>query len=265
VATTRRQDLHLGRQIGDIVREARLECGWSQREMARRLVVPQSAIARLESGRREHLDVSLASTALELLGVRLSFDSRTLGLAGRREQRDRVHAACASSTQRRLGVFGWDSGVEVEVGDGRGRGWIDLLAYRPADRALLLVEVRTELIDVGGILRTVDWYQRAAWAAARQRGWRPRQQSTLLVVLDTVENDARIRANAALLGNAFPDRGAAAMTLVRAPFAPAIRAVGQVDPRSRRSAWLRSSRLQGRRSPSAYLDYRDAARRIDRR
>ena len=77
------------------------------------------------------------------------FDGRTLGLAGRREQNDLVHAACAGYVARRLGRAGWHVLLEVEVGDGRGRGWIDLLAFRESDRSLLIVEVKTEIIDVG--------------------------------------------------------------------------------------------------------------------
>ncbi len=253
-----RDDDH-GTRIGQAIRASRLESGWSQRELARRMDVAQSSIARLEAGHSRHVDVRVASAALDLLGIRVSLDGRTIGLANRRYQRDAVHARCAEYARRRLEVAGWSTALEVEIGHGRGRGWIDLLGFRAVDRALLVVEIKTEIRDVGEILRTIGWYERSAWTSARAFAWRPIRTSVLLLTLDSVENDARLRAHSSLIGSEFPTRADVAGEWLRKPEARAIRGIALIDPRSRRSTWLRPMRGIGRRSPSAYLDYADAA------
>jgi len=259
------RDESLGVVMGRVIREARHECGWSQRQLAARLGVSQSAIARLERGHLDYLDVRLVTRAFDELGIRPVFDGRTLGLIGRREQRDRVHAACATYGKRRMEAAGWATSLEAELGSGRGRGWIDLLAYRETDRALLVTEFKTEIHDVGKIQRTLGWYERAAWQPARQRGWRANSFSTALLVLDTVENDARIRANRDLFATEFPVRGRMLDEWLRTPGGPAIRGLALIDPRSRRADWLRPTRTDGRRTPAPYADYRDAAQRLSRR
>jgi transcriptional regulator with XRE-family HTH domain len=255
-------DQTLATTIGGVIRDGRRACGWSQRELADRVGVSQSAIARLEGEELEYLDLGLMSRVLDQLGIRITFDARTLGLAGRREQRDAVHAACAGYAKRRLDRGGWASALEVEIGTGRGRGWIDLLGYRATDRALLVVEFKTEIHDLGQIQRSLEWYGRAAWRAAANRGWRPTTVSSLLLVLDTIENEARASANRELLASEFPTRGHEIDAWLRASGGPPIRGLAMIDPKSRRNDWLRPTRAEGRRSPAPYADYRDAARRI---
>jgi transcriptional regulator with XRE-family HTH domain len=144
----------IGREVGTVIRASRIETGWTQRQLADRVGTTPSEISRLETGARRHLDVRLASAALEVLGIRMHFDMATLGLAGRREQRDLVHARCSGHVAGRLPPAGWQVRQEVEVGTGRQRGWIDLLAFREADRSVLCVEVKTEIKDLGQIQRT---------------------------------------------------------------------------------------------------------------
>ena len=59
-----RAELDIGREIGRVIRVARREHRWSQRELAERIGTTQSELSRLESASRLHLDVRLASAAL---------------------------------------------------------------------------------------------------------------------------------------------------------------------------------------------------------
>ena len=256
-------DLDLAMMIGAAVRKTREECGWSRRELARRLGTGHSVIQRLEAGRSSRLDVRLVTAAFRELGIRADFDARTLGLATRREQRDLVHAACVAHVRRRLMHVGWDVRVEVEIGAGRFRGWIDLLAFRPADGALLSIEVKTRIDDVGRILRTTGWYRRESPAAARRLGWTARSTTPLLLVLASGENDVAITRNRDLLRSSFPASATALRTILEPGPAPRLSgALAMVDPRSRRSEWLRATASDGRRSAPAYVDYDDAATAI---
>ncbi len=256
-------ELNLGQQIGKIIQATRLEHRWSQETLSDRLGVSQSAIARLESGQLRYVDVGLVTRAFRELGIRSSFDSNTLGLAGRREQRDDVHALCEGYVSRRLRLLGWDTRLEVEVGAGRWRGWIDLLAFRHRDRSLLLCEVKSGLENMGRLQRTLAWYEREAWAAARAIGWRPATSRTALLVLASDDNDDRLTRNAAILADEFSSGPADLGAWVGADGSPPSgRSIALIDPSSRRAAWLIASRSQGRRTPAPYRDYVDAAKRL---
>lgn len=253
----------LGRRIGVVVRTTRVETGWSQRELATRLGSSQSAVQRLEAGRSPYLDTRLASAAFRLLGVRATFDARTLGLAGRREQQDLVHGCCLACASRRLRAHGWETRAEVEIGTGRYRGWVDLLAYRSIDQCLLCGEIKTEIDDIGRIQRTVGWYAREAPVAARRFGWRPRSTTTALIVLCSEENDHAIRLNHGLLRTTFPGLARPLADWVAAPGTPVPEAsLAMIDPRSRRADWLRPTASEGRRTPAPYSHYADAAAAI---
>ena len=257
-----RFDEDLSRQVGSIIKATRESIGWSQRELAARLTSSQSAVQRLEAGRSPYIDARLASAAFRVLRITGAFDARTLGLAARREQRDLVHACCVSYACRRLHAHGWAVQSEVEIGTGRYRGWIDFLAFRAVDRALLCCEVKTEIDDVGRIQRTVGWYAREAATAARRFGWQPRTTTTALLILCSTDNDRAVRLNHQALRTAFPGpaRGLAAWSA--SPGRPPPASLAMIDPRSRRADWLRPSASDGRSTPAPYADYRAAAEAI---
>jgi hypothetical protein len=251
----------LRRTVATSIASTRRRAGWSERELARRLRTNQAAIQRLEATDRPLLNVELASRAIELLGIRITVDANPLGLADRREQRDALHALCCGFVLRRLRRDGWEPRAEVEVGDGRSRGWIDVLAYRPADRALLVIEVKTAIVDLGRTLRTVGWYARSAREAAAQLGWRPRTVTPALLVLCTVESDGRLTAQRDLVRESLPGTAAALAGWIRAPDAETPPpTIAMIDPRSRRAGWLLATRSVGRRSAAPYDDYRDASK-----
>ena len=245
--------------IGSAIRSTAESFGWSQRELARRLGTNQSAIRRLVAGGAT-IDSGLATAALELLGIQLTVDSNPIGLAGRREQRDAVHARCCGYVARELTRRGWEARIEVEIGEGRYRGWIDILAYRQSDGALLVIEVKTEIDDFGRVLRTVGWYVRSSRDVAQSFGWRPRRIVPVLIALATLETDARLTANADLVRNDLPGGAETLTPWIDDPATtPPQPSIVLIDPLSRRRAWLWRTRLSGRRTPSPYRDYRAAA------
>jgi transcriptional regulator with XRE-family HTH domain len=255
----------IGMRIGSSIKVTRQSIGWTERELADRLGTNQGAIQRLEGGAQAHLNVGLATAALDVLGIRLTIDANAMGLADRREQRDSVHARCCGYIARQLEQRGWAVRTEGEVGEGRTRGWIDVLAFRQSDRALLIIEVKTELNDVGRLLRSLGWYARSCRDAAHSIGWRPRLVVPALIALATVETDARLIANAELVRNALPDDADRLAAWIDDPSAETPRpAVGLIDPLSRRHAWLRRTRSDHRRTTSPYRDYRDAANQLAR-
>jgi transcriptional regulator with XRE-family HTH domain len=248
-------------RIGLVIRTERRAIRWTQRELARRSGVPQSRISLIERGvvrsvRSDELDPLLGALGVEYwLGVRgpTHVDLRPVDL---------VHAKCSAYVDRRLRAAGWRVAREVEIGGGpRSRGWIDLLAYHPTRRLLLLIEVKTELLDLGAIERTIGWYEREAVAAAGRFGWSPRQVVSALLVLDSTANDVAIRTAHDVLARSFPARARRLRGLLAGEDpGEDVRFLALIDPRSRRSSWVRSTRIDGRRTKPAFADYADALR-----
>jgi transcriptional regulator with XRE-family HTH domain len=255
----------LAGDAGRIVRSARLAIGWTQRELGRRSGVAQTAISRLERGLPSALDLDAIQRIATALGgtIRLMFEAPFL--MDRARQRDRVHARCVAFVASRLRRLGWMVETEVEIDGRNGPGWIDVLAFHVASGTLLVIEIKTEVHDFGRIQRTIAWYERHAWSAARDRSWVVRRSHGALLLLATDAVDARLRENRLLAKTAFPGRAGDLNELtnrhssVAVPFA---RSLAMIDPLSRRHDWLRPTRLDGRRARAPYEDYASVVRRL---
>jgi hypothetical protein len=87
------------------------------------------------------------------------------------------------------------------------RGIIDLLLWHPGRRALLIIEFKTELVDVGDLLGTMDRRRRLAAVIAEQRGWFARTVSAWIIVAESRTNQRRIAEHRTVLRNAYPANG----------------------------------------------------------
>jgi transcriptional regulator with XRE-family HTH domain len=239
------------------VRDVRVALGWSQRELAARTGVGQSTISRIERAVLLDLTFVTAASVLDALGVRAALDVRAPFIADRQRQRDPGHARCVAYVTRRLRRLGWVTLAEVEIVTGNSHGWIDVLAYRESDGRLLVIEVKTDLRDVGHAERQLAWYERAAWTAARRHGWRPTQITSALLVLATVAVHERLIANREQLRQAFPMSARALGRIVAAEGATvaANRALALIDPFNRSRGWLMGTPLSGRVQQPRYADY----------
>jgi transcriptional regulator with XRE-family HTH domain len=250
--------------IAAAIRNARRLTGWSQRELARRAGTTQSAVCRLESGKATAVELLVLSKVLDALGLdaRLVIEGRHL--LDRARQNDGVHAKVTGFAGRRIAGWDWLTTGEALIGDDRPRGWIDLLAFRWADRALLVEETKTEIPDFGALQRSLAFYEREAVAVARRLGWRPRTVNVLVVALDTAAIARRLADNRDLVRLAFPAPVSDVLRWLEDPTAPRPRgwAIGTCDPASRKAAWLRPTTLGSRRTPPAYENYADAASRL---
>jgi transcriptional regulator with XRE-family HTH domain len=241
--------------------------GWTQEELAHRADMSQAMVSAIENGRVSDLTFSRAERLLAAMGARLVISVDTPFLGDRQRQREPAHARSSAHVAARLRRAGWLVATEVEVGGDRSRGWIDVLAYHPATGWLLVVEIKTEIHDLGAIERSLGWYEREARFAARRLGWHPRRSIGCLLLLATAANDLRVSANRDSFATGFPARAKELSDLVEAGTDPASpgRAVAMIDPLSKRMAWLRPLRLDGRRSAAPYADYADFLRDVGSR
>jgi transcriptional regulator with XRE-family HTH domain len=248
--------------IGAAVESLRTALGWTQRTLEERSGVCQSMISRIERGLVRDLTLGTASTLVEATGARLVIGVEAPYLADRARQHDAGHARLAASVVRRLRSSGWDVRTEVEVGGDRSRGWIDVLAFNPATGVMLVIELKTEIHDLGQIERSLGWYEREAWLVGRRFGWQPTTAMSCLLLLMTEANDARAAANRRSINLGFRFRARDLVGIVGGRIAPdgPGRAVAMVDPRSKRRAWCRAMRIDGRRTAAPYSDYADFVR-----
>lgn len=249
-----------------LIRTTREALGWSQRELARRANRSPSMICRLESERLPNVTLRTISQLLNVLEVRVDLDVQPPLIVDPPSQRDAAHARCSSSVRRRLEVLGWIVALEVEVISRSARGWIDVLAYHPLARSLLVIEIKTEIRDVGAIQRSITWYEREAFDVARRMGWHAVRVASALFLLETVANDAAVIDNRELLRQSFPTRAPALASWLQHPEGrPPPRGMAMIDPISHRRAWPRPTRADGRRSPAPHLNYADFMRHGRRR
>lgn len=236
----------------------------TQRELAGVVGVSRPFISAIEAGRADP-SLDLVQRIAAALGLEIDIASRSPVVAFPKPA-DQVHAWCSGHIDRRFRAAGWETRREQEIVLARAHGWIDLLAFDPRTRTLVIVEIKTRIDDLGAIERQLGWYERDAPLIAQRHGWRPRRIETWLLVLASDEVEATIREQRDVLRLGFPAR-ASAMREVLAGVVDRPRSgrgLALIDPASRRTDWLIPTRVDGRRSAAPYRDYADAARRLGR-
>jgi len=249
--------------IAEGTHDARLALGWTQGALGDRAKVSRAMVGAVERG-SANPSIETCGHLLDALGVTPVLQLNGAHLAVRRRQRDPVHARLNAYISRRLTAAGWKAEAEVEIGSGQLHGWIDLLAYDPVTHVLLVIEVKSEIHDLGGIDRHLQWYMREAWAAARRYGWRSSRLTGVLALLESSENDERIQINRQYLEAAFPTRARALAGLIdrstRTSWPAGTKGLVMIDPASRAKEWIKRTRLDGRRGRAPWLDYSSCLR-----
>jgi hypothetical protein len=124
---------------------------------------------------------------------------------------DERHAELVGAMVVRLRRLGWSVELEVSYSVYGERGSIDILAGRSIDRAVFVVEVKSELVSVEEPGRKTDEKLRLArQRLCRERfGWTPQVAGRVLVLPATDAARRSVRRHAPVLDVAFPARGSA--------------------------------------------------------
>jgi transcriptional regulator with XRE-family HTH domain len=203
-------------RFGHQVRALRRRRGWRQQDLADRGSMSRGVIAGIEQGRGDRVTVATLDRVAAVLGAHITWRLEWQG-----ENLDRLldadHARLVEQIVSRLSAAGWTCAAEVSFSVYGERGSIDVMAFRPDGDAILVVEAKTWLPDVGGMLMTLDRKQRLAAGIARERGWPVGKVSKLLVVRDSGTSRRRVALHAATFDAALPDRGQAVRRWLRAP------------------------------------------------
>jgi len=202
-------------RVGRIVRALRRRLGWRQSDLAKRANVSQQTVSILERGHAQAVSLRALRSILGTLDASASIEVRWRG--GELDRLlDRGHSAVGAGALARLERLGWEARPEVTYSVFGERGSVDLLAWRAPQRALLVVEVKTDVVSLEATLRKLDEKVRLAPDIARDRfAWQPRTTSRLLVLPET--RTARRCANLPLLLRAYATRSGDLRAWLREP------------------------------------------------
>ncbi len=108
---------------------------------------------------------------------------------------------------RMLVEAGWQVQREVSFSHFGERGVVDIVARHSKLRVVLLVELKTELVDTNDLLAVTDRRRRLATVIAAPFGWEPSIVGQWVVVASSGTNQRRLAEHRAALRAAFPDDG----------------------------------------------------------
>lgn len=193
-------------RVGALLRHLRVRRGLRQVDVAILAGIDDSTVSRIERGRLESLSIAVVRRVARVLEARLD-----LSLWTRAGDVERVasarHSELVESVARALVDAGWVVRPEVSFNLRGERGLVDLVAWHPAARIVLLIEVKTEIVDVGEVFGTFDRKRRLGQEIARLAGFEAGTIAAALIVADTRTNHRRIGEHRATFGAALPDGG----------------------------------------------------------
>ncbi|HEX4898608.1 MAG TPA: helix-turn-helix transcriptional regulator, partial [Candidatus Limnocylindrales bacterium] len=203
--------------LGLSLRRVRLRRDERQADVAARAGVGTSAYSEIERGLLDGVTLRTLRRVCGALEVRLDLLPRWRG-----GDLDRLihgrHAVMGAVLARRLAQNGWEVVPEASFSIYGERGVIDLLAWHPGRGALLIVELKTELVDANEMLGSMDRRLRLARRIAAERGWlEPATVSGWVVIAESSMNRRRVGAVQQLLRAAFSEDGRAAKRWLRSP------------------------------------------------
>jgi len=208
------------KRIGQLVRLLRHRLEMTQMELGQKAGIGRWKVIKLEAGDLTELRFGDVESCLEELGGRLLVSAAYRGAEGDRIL-DEVHARLVGAIASILREFGWEVQLEVSFSEFGERGSIDVLAWHPGSRALLVIEVKSELGSIEGTLRPLDVKVRLAPKVARERfGWSPRVVSRMLVLPENTLARRAVARHSAALDAVLPARSRELRAWVRQPAAP---------------------------------------------
>jgi transcriptional regulator with XRE-family HTH domain len=193
-------------RLGTVIRLVRQRRGWRQKDLSDRSGVSQSAISRMERGHFGPQSIDSVRKVAAALEIRVDLVPRW-----RAGDLDRLlnagHSTLHESVARmfRDELPAWVLAPEVSFAIYSERGVIDIFAWHPGRRALLVIELKTDVVDMNELIGTFDRKRRLAPQVARDRGWDPLTVSAWLIVSSSRTNRRRVEAHEAMLRAALPD------------------------------------------------------------
>jgi transcriptional regulator with XRE-family HTH domain len=242
-------------RAGRLIAAVRKHLGMRQIDLARAANVDQKVVSLLERGELARVSVDRFRRVRAALKIEPVLELRWRGgLADRLI--DRGHARIVEAVVAELVRLGWECVPEYTFNVFGDRGSVDVLAWHPVRRAVLLIEVKTWLTDLQAMLSSLSRKVRLVpGLVAEERGWDRLALGHVVVVLDTRRNRSTVGSHRATFDATFPVGTVDVRAWLRAPTSNLaglwFLALRPESPTSRRSRDLRSGLSRstiGRRS-----------------
>jgi transcriptional regulator with XRE-family HTH domain len=192
-------------RFGSAIRAVRQRRGWRQADLGAKAGVSASTISRLERGHPGSFSLDTIRAVASALDIRVDLVPRwRAGDLDRlvNARHSALHDLVASWFRDELPA--WVLAPEVSFNVYGERGVIDIVAWHPGRRALLVIELKTDIADVNELLGTLDRKRRLAREAVAARGWEPATVSVWLVVASGRTNRGRLAVHRSVLRAALP-------------------------------------------------------------
>jgi transcriptional regulator with XRE-family HTH domain len=206
-----------GRRVGRVLRAVRLHRRLRQIDVALAAGVSQSVVSRAELARLHRVSVREIDQIAQVLDVSIFIDAKWN--AGNVDRLiDRSHASIVEFVVQELRGLGWEVIVEYGFNHYGDRGSVDVLAWHPATRTLLIIEVKSILTDLQAAFTSLATKVRVVpMLARREFGWEIASVGRLLVMPGSKANRSVVANHAATFGTLFPRRMPSLRSWLRRP------------------------------------------------
>ena len=194
-------------RVGSGLRAMRIRHRLRQRDLSIAAGVPRGVVALIEHGRLDEVGFG------QIRAVARALDARFEGLVrwqGGDLDRltNRGHAQMHEAMARWFAdLEGWEAVPEVSFNEFGERGIIDILAWHASTGTVLVIELKTAIVDINDLMSTMDKRRRLASKIARDLGWNAELVATWVVVAPGRSNDRALAEHATVLRAKFPGDG----------------------------------------------------------
>jgi transcriptional regulator with XRE-family HTH domain len=193
-------------KIGNTFRAIRVELRLRQADVAARAGVSQQIVSAVERGMIGPMPTAKLDRVASALQADLDLTLRWRGPKLARLL-DRRHSALQNAVVAELTAAGWQTSAEESFNHFGDRGSVDVLGWLPGARALLIVEIKTEIVDLQDMLHAIDVKERVVPGHVRRsRKWQPLATATVVVLPGTSTHRRAAATHAALLSASLPAR-----------------------------------------------------------
>lgn len=204
-------------RVGAAFRAVRIKRGWRQQDVAEAAGISRAEVSLIERGHLDEVALRTLRRVGGALEIALNVQPRWRG-ADLERLLNSGHALLHEELARYLdGLPGWIHAPEVSFSIYGERGVIDILAFHPATGSLLVIELKTEIVDIEDLLGTMNRRARLARTIGHERGWAARTVSVWVVVAESDANRRRVSGTRATLRSAMPADGHRMRSWLRNP------------------------------------------------
>jgi transcriptional regulator with XRE-family HTH domain len=204
------------RRVGRALKVIRRARHLGQADVAAAAGVSRATVSSIEVGRWRAMPLRMLAAVFHAVKADVDIVVRYRG-AELDRLLDAGHAATVAALAAQLRAVGWLVELEASFNHYGDRGSIDVLAYHPSTRTLLVAEVKTVIASAEETLRRLDVKVRVAPQLAPGRfGEKPLRVVRLLAVTASSTNRARVEGLEPHMV-AFPLRGRPLAAWLRSP------------------------------------------------